>query len=151
MNKLWNFPMLIRPFSYLPYWAGAFIRKSPFEHEYDQLFLRQSRNFYPYTFLFEWWQMINNLSLLNRRTIFVKKMWWKGKAILIGTIIFFRFYMGLVLNCTIKGRCIFTEICFNLNREFSKQIKQARKLQATLEGCNSKLSLTHWLADGGKV
>ena len=29
--------------------------------------------------------------------------------------------------------------------------EQARKLQATLEGCNSKLSLTHWLADGGKV
>ena len=29
--------------------------------------------------------------------------------------------------------------------------KQARKLQATLEGCNPKLWITHWLTDGGKV
>ena len=29
--------------------------------------------------------------------------------------------------------------------------KQARKLQATLEGCNPKLSLTYSLADGGEV
>ena len=29
--------------------------------------------------------------------------------------------------------------------------KQARKLQATLEGCNPKLWITDWLADGGEV
>ena len=29
--------------------------------------------------------------------------------------------------------------------------QQARKLQATLEGCNPKLSLTYLLTDGGKV
>jgi len=31
------------------------------------------------------------------------------------------------------------------------QVKQARKLQATLEGCNPKLSLTDSLTDMGKV
>ena len=34
---------------------------------------------------------------------------------------------------------------------FQDANKQARKLQATLEGCNPKLSLTHSLTDMGKV
>ena len=47
-----------------------------------------------------------------------------------------------------------TEITSLTNNKGAKEklhYKQARKLQATLEGCNSKLSLTHSLADGGKV
>ena len=35
--------------------------------------------------------------------------------------------------------------------ELSFHFKQARKLQATLEGCNPKLWLTRSLTDGGEV
>ena len=39
-----------------------------------------------------------------------------------------------------------------LPKNFEKTaLKQARKLQATLEGCNPKLWLAHSLTDGGKV
>ena len=34
---------------------------------------------------------------------------------------------------------------------FEFKYQQARKLQATLEGCNPKLSITYSLTDGGKV
>ena len=37
---------------------------------------------------------------------------------------------------------------FNMHK---LQLEQARKLQATLEGCNPKLSITYSLTDGGKV